>query len=908
MAAAVVGRADELDDLVELLEDDSNEMRALVIDGEAGIGKTTLWREGTEQAGVRSLLALTAQPAQAESLLPFAALGDLLAPVLDERLPALAPPLAVALEIALQRGAVEEPADQLAVSRATLELLTVDGDPVLLAVDDVQWLDPPSARTLEFVLRRLRDAPVRVLVARRSDEVLPAPLSLDRALAHERLHSRRLGPMTLGELDELLRGRLDLRLPRPRLVELGEVSGGNPFYALEIARSASEDGFHVPASLAAAVEARLHALPAPAREAVLLAAAARQPTTSLLERATGSTDGLAEAEAGGVLTFEGDRVRFSHPLLASVAYDHALPSERLDAHRRLAAVAVAGSEDRAVHLARGHETPDAAIAAELERTAGAAAARGGPGLAAELAEAAASLTPMEDAASERRRLAGAAHYHEAAGDPRRGSELLEQLIDRLPPGPERAALLMQLANVREGSIDESIRLCEQALDEAAGAPTLIAEIHTLLGTYTRIAGALERSLEHSRAAVRYAEEAGDEGRLAVAIGDACNSEAMLALPWNREAMARALEIEPRVEDIPPWMRPSCYLAGIAIITDDLDTARPVVATELERARRLGHELGVLTLLLRVADLELRAGRWSEALQAAREAQAHARQGALDAVEATTGTTLAQVLAHLGELEEARSLAEVGHRVGGEQARVIAIRAAGVLGFVDLQAAGAEPALVWLTPAREELQGLGIGELSISGVVQNEIEALVACGKLDQADEVIAFVEEKGRPAARSWHEVVTRRGRALVASARGDAGQARDHLERAMAAHERLPQPFELGRTLLAQGAIERRAKRRGAAREALTRALELFDELGAARWSELAASELARIPGRRPAASELTETERRVAELVAEGLSNKEVAARMFVTVRTVEGNLTRIYAKLEIRSRTELARRLRP
>jgi DNA-binding CsgD family transcriptional regulator len=395
----------------------------------------------------------------------------------------------------------------------------------------------------------------------------------------------------------------------------------------------------------------------------------------------------------------------------------------------------------------------------------------------------------------------------------------------------------------------------------------------------------------------------------MAIAEACNSEALLALPWDREAMARALEIEQRVEDLPPWMRPSYQLALISIVSDDLDTARPVLAAELERARRLGSEPGLLHLLLRSADLELRAGRWSAALGAAQEAHALARQGGVDFEEATTGTALARVLAHLGELEDARSLAEAAYEIGdGRGHRAIAIRAAGVLGFLELETGDAERALAWLTPARDELQRIGMGELSISGVVENEIDALVAVGRLDDADETIAFVEEKGRPAARSWHEAVALRGRALVASARGDPERARDHVESALAAHQRLPQPFELGRTLLAQGAIERRAKRRGAARQALTHALELFDELGAARFSERAAAELARLPGRRPRSSELTETERRVAELVAEGLSNKEIAARLFVTVRTVEGNLTRIYAKLGIRSRTELASRLRP
>jgi DNA-binding CsgD family transcriptional regulator len=202
--------------------------------------------------------------------------------------------------------------------------------------------------------------------------------------------------------------------------------------------------------------------------------------------------------------------------------------------------------------------------------------------------------------------------------------------------------------------------------------------------------------------------------------------------------------------------------------------------------------------------------------------------------------------------------------------------------------------------------LGVGELSVSGVVQNEIEALVALGRLEDAEETIAFVEEKGRPAERAWHEAVAGRGRALVAAAHGDVDGARANLGQALRAHERLPQPFELGRTRLAQGRIERRAKNRRVAREALTEALELFDRLGAPLWAEKAAAELARIPGRGPASGALSETEQRVAELVAEGLTNKEIAARLYVTVRAVEANLTRIYRKLDVGSRADLVRRL--
>jgi DNA-binding CsgD family transcriptional regulator len=264
-------------------------------------------------------------------------------------------------------------------------------------------------------------------------------------------------------------------------------------------------------------------------------------------------------------------------------------------------------------------------------------------------------------------------------------------------------------------------------------------------------------------------------------------------------------------------------------------------------------------------------------------------------------------AHLGNLDEARDVA--GRALAIAQAtsdKTYAARSAGVLGFAKLSAGDAAAALEHLAPASAELRRMGVGEVSIHHVVQNEIEALVAVGRLDDAERTIAYVEEKGRPTQRAWHAAVAGRGRALVAAARGDDDSARAALDLALAAHERLPQPFERGRTLLARGQIERRAKHRAAARASLTEALEVFDGLGAALWSERAAAELARIPGRTRASGDLTETERRVAELVADGLSNKEVAAKLFVSVRAVESNLSKIYAKLGIRSRAELASRL--
>ena len=904
MSERILGRGAELQRVAALLADEAPKARSLVLTGDAGVGKTTIWEEGVRLAGARGLRVLVARPAEREAAMPFAALGDLLGPVVDAI--ALPRPQRTALDRALQRGDVDEPADRLAVSRAALGVLqgmARDG-PLLVAIDDVQWLDTPTEHVLDFALRRLVDVPVRVLIAHRIADG-PSPLGIHGAVYVG------VEPMPVSELGAMLRERLELDLARPRLLELHRACGGNPFYALEIGRALQRDHrpggpLPVPESLAELLKLRLETLSGEAREAALLTAAATHPTWTLIERAAGGTGGLAEAVRAGVLRFDGDRVRFAHPLHASIAYGSAAPWDRRSAHQRLADAAP-DADERAQQLAVAVDEADERIASELEQAASVAADRGAPETAARLAERAAELTPAGDEPGRRRRLAAAAEHHVASGDPHRAREIFDGLVAALPAGPERARLLWRLADAVDDTA-ESIRLCERALDEAAGDPALSAEIHTALGVFTWIAGDRARSAAHTREAARFAELAGDESLVAISLAEACHADVVLSSTFRREEMDRALALEARLGSFPTYLRPSFQLGVILTYIDELDAARPLLAAELARMQTAGDEAGRSGVLYRLSELELRAGNWGAAHRLAREAVELAASSNHEQEQAVVLSALGLVLAHLGRIEEACERAEVALGLARESGDMtIRQRAEATLGFAALSRGDAEAAAAWLGPARAELQRQGVGELSISQVVQNEIEALIAAGRLEDAGETIAFVEEKGRASGRAWHAAVSARGRALLAAAGGDHEAAHAHIERALLAHERLPQPFERARTLLAQGTTERRAKRRAAAREALTAALELFDALGAALWAEKAAAELARIPGRGRAPGELTETERRVAELVASGLSNKEVAARLFVSVRAVEANLSKVYAKLGVRSRTQLAGRLR-
>jgi AAA ATPase domain len=398
----VLGRVAEVEALRDFVAAAATGPRAILVEGQAGIGKTILWRELLASAGDRVVLAT--QAAEAEMKLSFAALGDLFAGVSDGALASLPKPQRRAFEVA--RGLAEPGSaavEQRLVALALLgavRALAADR-PLLLAVDDCQWLDPPSAEALRFALRRLEQEPVGVAVTLRSGQA--EPLELERAF-EERAERLRVGPLSLEELDRLLRTCLDAGFRRPTLLRLERISGGNPFYTLELGRAllrrdahAAADDLPIPPSLKALVRERIGALGPEARDA-LLAAAAVRPERELFDPA-----GVEEAVRAGVLELEGEMVRPAHPLLGSVLYAEMPLARRRELHRRLADATVE-PEERARHLGVAADGPDEAVAAALDDAAGRARARGAPGAAAELAEQALRLTGEDPAAAHRRRL------------------------------------------------------------------------------------------------------------------------------------------------------------------------------------------------------------------------------------------------------------------------------------------------------------------------------------------------------------------------------------------------------------------------------------------------------------------------------------------------------------------------
>ena len=360
----IIGRAAEAEAIARFAEHLPNGPVGLLIEGEPGIGKTTVVLEAIRAAHERGYRVLHVRPAEAEVDLSFAALGDLVGGIFDEVSDALPPPQRQGLEVALLLREAEAAADPRTTASALLTVVTIlsSADPLVIAIDDAQWVDQASRRALEFSIRRLPQR-VGVVVASRVGESPARPFDLERALAPGRLEHLVLGPMSLAGLHHIIHSRLGLRLPRPVLVRVADASNGNPFYALEISSALARgpalpvlgDLLPVPSTLQNLLRDRVDRLSATARAVASAAAALSHPTAEILEAALGSDldveTALVEAEHAGVLVSDGDRLRFSHPLLASTIYGALTVPRRQALHRRLAAV-VGDPEERARHLAR----------------------------------------------------------------------------------------------------------------------------------------------------------------------------------------------------------------------------------------------------------------------------------------------------------------------------------------------------------------------------------------------------------------------------------------------------------------------------------------------------------------------------------------------------------------------------
>lgn len=913
---------------------------ALVIEGEAGIGKSTLWRAGINLAAEHGYQVLAASPTRSEAALSYTVLADLLDPVFDELPARLDPRARTALEIALlRRSATPDRSSDLtgprprelgvAVLAAVRHL--ADTGPTLIAIDDEQWIDRGSAEVLAFALRRSGGrSPVKVLLCRRTgvspdepDEAgRPLPESLAAALSAEAVT---LLPLTDPAMLELVSTRLgataSLRL-RQRVVLAAE---GNPYRAGELVRALADvlraepdrepTELPLPDSLAQTLADRLAALSAPALAALVVVAALGRPSW---ETASQALDGrvpdpaaaldAAVASAAIVVSVgrsgTAARLQPSHPLLGAAAVHALLPGERRVLHRQLAAV-VQGAEERARHLALGSAAPDPGVAAALDAGAAAARARGATYAAAELSELAMTFTPPQLNGDRVRRMLEATELSFAVGDLDRAAELGTHLAagelsvtewERLLPVLVEAVYWTHGQPAAQRLLGDLLRRPHQPTRVRAVALACAADVGDGAGT--------PRAALVSEATALYAA-LGERDPAVLSTALVCLSDDQLDSGDGMalDLLARAVIAERQGSRwIPVCNRATSCRSYQRKIVDDLDGARAELTAAIQRAHAEGDETSLPALLGHLALTEYWAGRYPAGLDAAREGLAHASadRGVAPTVLYASRALLAVVT---GDLATAREI--VAGQLRADAAtppNKKTLVYAHVLGLAALLDGEYRTALHHLDAARRLAETLGVREPGRRQRLEGDLgEALLANHRIDQALELgrehRTFGERHDRPTIVG----VGYRIEGLALAAAGDFGAALAALEQAVAAHQISPLRLELPRSQLALGQTQRRSRARRPARATIEAAAAGFAALGATPYTALARAELHRLGGPR-SATRLTSTEERVALLAGKGLSNQAIADELYISVRTVEGHLANVYRKLEITGRRDL------
>jgi len=919
---SIVGRESELARIETLLEPGATGPRVVLIEGEPGIGKTALWSAAIERALERSWRVLDIRPTDAEATFAYAGLGDLLESVPDDALAGLPIPQRQALRVALLRA---EPAgpnpDARAVAVAclnTLRSLSAES-PLVVAVDDIQWLDPPSAQALGFAIRRLDGDSILFLLARRADDRADPPSGLDRALVglpHERID---VGPIGLQAIRQLLAAHLDHAFAGTTLRAISASSGGNPLYAIELGRAilrapASEvasGDVPIPSTLLDLVGAPIRALPGSTQRALAVVAGLAAPTTELVSDAIAvSSEGpLRPAVDAHVVVLEGDRIRFAHPLQAAAVRTSLSAAERREIHARLAEI-VPDPEQRARHLALATIRPDGSVAATLEDAAKRARARGAADAAAELAGMARRLTPSDRTEDVARRGLLEAWERLKVGDYARVHELVEGMLSGPMAADQRWTARHYLAILYCWAFDlhAGVALYRQAIQDIGADDGQRLEWEGgFTGALDLLGEDYREALAHGYAELELAERFGVEPRAITALRGVARNEQRLTGRMPVELIDRALDREwvvREVREVAGW--PTFCLADMLSWTDDLEGGLAKWDWLIAEAAARGETHSLIDILSRALICECAAGLYERALAHADEGCELAAERGATVFEAILVAERALVEAHRGDEEAARRDASAAVRLAATGNPQADRMAAWALGILELSLDDPAAAHEQLGPLVASRRSAGVAEPGEMRFVTDEVEALIGIGRLDDAEVMLDWYEGLAEASGRIGAHAACDRCRGLLLAARGDVDPALDALGRSAELYRGVTEPLGLARTLLVMGAIERRRLHKRAAREALDAALAQFDVLGARLWAQAARAELGRIGGRAASPDALTPTEERVATLVAEGRTNREVGAILVVSERTVEGHLSRIYAKLGVRSRAELAHRL--
>ncbi len=881
--------------------------------GPAGIGKTHLAATLTAEAATAGATVLRCSPAEAELRLPYLCLIDLFEAVPDSTVARLPSGLRAALRAALLRDeAPEQDQSRLRVQLAVLQTLRMLGSqrPVWLSVDDIQWVDEPTAQVLGFVGRRSVGDWLRVVATER---VAGGAAPLHAHLLPPGGAELSVAPMAADDLALLLSRSSGETLPAATAREIQRLAHGNPMYALELLRTLPPGGrlppggtLPVPHRLHGLLLARLGALPPEARMALVLASAASRPDLTMVATAHGepATAHLEAAELGGIVRIGSDgRIQFDHPLIRDAIYTAATAQERHEAHRRLAITATELVE-RARHLALSTPGQDEDLSRTLLAAAAAARRRGAPDTAAELAALGAQRTPASDPGARAARLLAAAEYACDAGQWESARYRAEHVVATAgSPHTRVRARLLLLRNAGQ-SIEQLGHVIQEGLADAAGRPELEAQLREWESARELIAGRVERAAVEARAAVDLAFAAKDAESELSTLTNLAAIEMYLGEPGAATSLARALQVARAagLTDVRSWqtLMLNAYLDMYA--GRHAAAERQVMAALADHEEQAGLE-ELANMLLTLVDIRVRAGDGAAALAASRRVLALTEDTGRASSPVCYSASMAESIA--GSAEVALALAERGLKAARrDRDQVWAMKCLSALGRIHLLNEHHSAALDALGEARAIELTMGIADPAMGFFHADLVEAMVNTGQRCEAQRLVEVITASAQALRRHSVLACLQRAVGIQHMAAGEFGEAARALRASTAQLERAGLPLERVRGLLALADVERRRRHQAAARDALSAAHQLCVEAGATAWQPRIEQRILRsgaaVPGQNV---NLAPAELRVAELAGSGATNREIAASLYLSVKTVESTLSRIYRKLEVRSRTELA-----
>ncbi|MDT5338163.1 MAG: hypothetical protein QOD90_3668 [Mycobacterium sp.] len=902
----------DVDRISSLLSSAARGPAALLIEGDVGIGKSTAWLAAVEQAQLAGFRVLSARASRDERRFAFGVASQLVGDVEPEVLNSL-PQLQ---RMALQRNLLQVAGDhhiddQRAVVAAFTALVNKlsDFSPVLVAVDDVQWLDAASRDLLAFAARRLRGRVGLLLTELTTPDGAAAWLNLDRPDALSRM---RIRPMGASRLQRLVTDRVGRSYSRSTMMRIAEVSGGNPFYAVELARAVSNPSpaatAALPPALAEMMRNTIGHFDAEVKRVLLAAACVSDPTVDVMATMTSTAVDhlvqlLEQPETDGVVTIEGNRVRFTHPVLAYGVYSQALPAQRRRMHRVLAEIE-STPEQRARHMALAVVSADPETLVALDVAATATNRKGDPAAAAELVELAIGLggdTPP--------RRIEAARHHLRSGDLDRCRALAEAAVAVLPAGEQRAGARLLIAGTRmyHGDFGAAAEVLAKAMADAVNRPRLLVRAHLCSAMAQLSLGNGDAAHRHSVQAMTHAERIEDPHLISQSLAVHVALQCRRGLGLDHATLDRAMTLEDLDKDTPAPFSAQAVNALVLAWTGRLTEAESKLTAALDRSAARGADSELPWLQFHAAMVDIGLGRYSDAARTAEDIVARAEQIGSSHMRILAAVPTVLAAAYTGREQDARkefdgAVADAS-TPDGQWTTPWPMMA---LGFLEVSVGNYAEALNVLQPLLSRWQRAVDVDIVTFHCIPDAVEAMIATNVLDDVEELVVSLEHHGARLDHPWMSAVGARCRSMLLAVRGDLDGAERAAVQALALHEAVAAPFERARTQLVLGQLQRRMRRRQAARTTFESALATFQGLGAPLWAARAEVELGRITSLRGRDTELTPSEQRVAALAATGMTNKDVATALFISPKTVESNLGRVYRKLGIRTRAELGHRL--